>query len=352
MLFAGVNLEDVQFRVAWENPGQTGPGSAIVIDGQLTLEPVAVGEFRLRVEARAPCGVVGRATLTVDVIPSGMSCDMPSVVNPPEILRAAVGGGAVVLILFDVGGLFEGPFVSTSPASVSGGEPLVAASIHAGPPRQVRVLPGLIGGSTELVVTATDVCGRNMIAHVPVEVVVSPTCSPDYDPSEADYFPLSPGLRWRYQVRRIYSAPIGSSDRPGEETWEVVTESPCHGGWRSYEVDVQGTGSGVTGSMIFEVAGDSVRLVSRPSGNPDLFVGWTTRRFFPPTTPDTVVTDPYPGTPLGYSWRLHRDIGLTRFDYYVRCGAACSRSFSLQLLEGPSIVAAESQSVTQAYHRD
>jgi hypothetical protein len=285
VLFAGLG-SSLSYGAEWD-PTTGTPIGQVEVDGHLlAVVGSSVGVRTLYLDARAPCGVVARATVRVRVIPAGTSCDVPPAPNPPELVLLAAGGAPVHLPLFGANGLFGGAFVDSSPVVVNGGGSLVTASIESDPRRSVRLTPQSFAGTGTLTVTATDVCGRQASVDVAYQVIDSPTCSADYDPLSEDYFPLAIGNRWRYFVERWNCASPGCPRAPGEEIWDVVSEGSCDMGRRSYEVQIAGTGSGLNGTMVLTVQGNFV-AVSRPSTSS--FETWPfIQRLRPPSAPDSL----------------------------------------------------------------
>jgi hypothetical protein len=147
---------------------------------------------------------------------------------------------------------------------------------------------------------------------VPVELVASPTCRLDFDPTSLDYFPLERGTRWTY----LYNDNGSSS----QQHWEVTYDSGCNGGSRTFRI------SGMYPAWELEARGDS--LIPRSSEAPKM------RRYYPAASS--------PPETIWYSWglggsgvRLQRDVGVSYRMIEARGLPGQFFSWSWTLTDGP-----------------
>ena len=158
--------------------------------------------------------------------PSG--CQSPTAPEAAGTLRFAAGAVAESRPLWGEGGILTGePWATAAVTVVSQAGPghVTVALDGEGAARSLSIMPGTLAGSGWLRVTMTDACSRPVVVDVPVELVNSPNCRLDFDPTSLDYFPVALGMRWRYEVN--------SNGNISQQTWELWYDSGCQAGSRT-----------------------------------------------------------------------------------------------------------------------
>lgn len=167
-----------------------------------------------------------------------------------------------------------------------------------------------------LVLGARASCGLAARARVVVDVIDSPTCSLTYDPTDADFFPLYRGARWRFAY--------GSQNQSVLE-WEVTDEGACANGRRTYSIR-ETASQNRSGWSFSIVAGDSLLSLTVP--------GAIQRRYPGSQTNDVTFQV---GSFCCTVWRgvLRRDVGPIRLERIVRQSGHTSSTTVFTLIEGP-----------------